>query len=61
MIEKQFDYRVIGLKCHMGFDYVENDVFEEFYLKLKHLCDEYDVHLNTITRRADVMLCEVKK
>ena len=58
MTEKEFDYRVIELKCNMGFDYMENDTFEEFYLKLKRLCDSYDVHLNAITRRADVMLYE---
>lgn len=58
MTEKEFDYRVIELKCTMGFDYMENDTFEEFYLKLKRLCDSYDVHLNAITRRADVMLYE---
>lgn len=57
MTEK-FDYRVIELKCHMGFDYMENDAFEEFYLKLKSLCDDYDVQLSAITRRADVMLYE---
>ena len=55
---KKFDYRVIELKCHMGFDYMENDTFEEFYLKLKSLCDDYEVHLSAITRRADVMLYE---
>lgn len=45
----------------MGFDYMENDTFEEFYLKLNRLCNEYNVHLSAITRRADVMLCEVKR
>ena len=55
---KRFDYRVIELKCHMDFDYMENDTFEEFYLKLMELCEEYNIHLSTITRRADVMLYE---
>jgi len=58
MTEKRFDYRVIELKCNMGFDYIENETFEEFYLKLKNLCDNYNVHLSAITRRADVMLYE---
>ena len=55
----KFDYRVTELKCNLKFDYIEEDTFEDFYLKLKALCDEYDVHLNTVTRREDIMTYEV--
>ena len=55
MTEKRFDYRVIGLKCHMGFDYMENDTFEEFYLKIKELSDEYGVHIKSAVRHDDIV------
>lgn len=58
-LKQQFDYRVTELKCTILFDYMENDTFEEFYLKLKRLCDEYKLHLTAVTRREDVMTYEV--
>ena len=51
----KFDYRVIEMRVTCKFDYIENDVFEEFYLKFKELCDEYDVHMNKVTRIQDIM------
>ena len=50
-----FDYRVIEMRVTCKFDYIENDVFEEFYLKFKELCDEYDVRMNKVTRMQDIM------
>lgn len=50
-----FDYRVIEMRVTCKFDYIENDVFEEFYLKFKELCDEYDVRMNKVTRIQDIM------
>lgn len=51
----RFDYRVIEMRVTCKFDYIENDVFEEFYLKFKELCDEYDVRMNKVTRIQDIM------
>ena len=61
MTKQEFDYRVTELKCTILFDYMENETFEEFYLKLKRLCDSYNLHLNAVTRREDVMICEVEE
>jgi len=61
MTKEEFDYRVTELKCTILFDYMENKTFEEFYLKLKRLCDSYNLHLNSVTRREDVMICEVEE
>ena len=54
MTEK-FDYRVIELQTTILFDFLEEDTFEEFYQKLRKLCETYNAHLSTVTRRADVM------
>lgn len=55
MGELLFDYRVVELKTTMKFDYMENDEFEEFYTKMKKICDEYNVHLSSIRREQDIL------
>lgn len=32
-----------------------NDEFEEFYTKMKKICDEYNVHLSSIRREQDIL------
>ena len=58
---EQFDYRVTELKTRIQFDFIEEETFEEFYLKLRNLCESYNAHLSTATRREDIMTCEVKE
>lgn len=53
--ELKFDYRVIELKTTLKFDYVEEEEFEEFYLKLRQLCENHNVHMNAITRKEDIL------
>lgn len=52
-----FDYRVTEMECTLLFDYIEEDTFEEFYWKLKNLCNDYNVHLSGVIRREDIMTC----
>ena len=49
MGNEKIDYRVIGLKA---------DTFDEFYLKLKGLCDRYNIHMSGVIHREDVMTYE---
>lgn len=58
---EQFDYRVTEMETTVLFDFIEEETFEEFYLKLRNLCESYNAHLSTVTRREDVMTCEVKE
>lgn len=60
MTEK-FDYRVTELKTTVLFDFIEEDQFEEFYFRLRQLCEEYHAHLSTVTRKEDVMTYEKGK
>lgn len=58
MGREKIDYRVIGLKADLIIDYMDEATFDEFYLKMKGLCDEYNVHMSSVIRREDVMTYE---
>lgn len=60
MTEK-LDYRVIEAQTILECDYMENEVFENFYMELKKVCDKHNVHISSFIRREDVLCCEEKE
>lgn len=56
MSKGELDYRITKLKCTFLFDYIEDEAFEEFYLKLRGLCDDYNVHVSSSMRMDDIKL-----
>lgn len=54
MVEK-IDYRVIEAKCTFIFDYIEEKHFDNFYIELKKLCDNHNVHISKSIRKEDVL------
>jgi len=52
---RKLDYRIIQADLKLKFDYIEEERYNEFYSKIKTLCEEYNVHIQRMTVKEDVM------